>query len=279
LAFHSNTSQIEPILKQQKPGKPPMKKNSSAVRLPGLCLLASLATLALPVNSPALAQGPTPKDCVEGEYVYVIIRACTALLMAGESDPVARGRYFVARANAFMHHDDIDPAAAIADYSEAIKVDPKNIVAIKGRAHSYVFVSEHEHAEADWSRAIELEPALDDNYQHRGLSRLALGHGEEALADFNKVIETNPKQLDAYIGRAKAYDLLNKRDLTLKEIDAALAIDGNYIPAYVARGEAADRWGNVELAVDSYAHALKLNGMNLKVRQALQRLGVFTPAN
>jgi Tfp pilus assembly protein PilF len=90
-------------------------------------------------------------------------------------------------------------------------------------------------------------------------------------------LEINAKSVEALTGLASSYEHLGKKDEAQKNFAAALAIDPNNVPALIARAEAAERWGDRKLAIESYSAAIRLNGMQLKPRQALQRLGVETP--
>ena len=236
--------------------------------------LAFAVLTAMPL---AYAQEPDVAACEEGEIAINVIRACQILIGLPQTDDKARGRYLTIRGNAWMKEQEAD--AAITDFSQAIKIDPKNDAALEGRARAQTFEGHHDLAAADWGSLIQLHPDRHDFYLHRGTSLVAFKKPVEALADFTKSIDLEPKNVAAYVGRAKAYDQQNDREKALKEFNLALTVDPAYIPAYIAKAEAAERWGEVPMAVESYATALRLNGMNLHVRQELQRLGVYTPSN
>lgn len=223
------------------------------------------------------AQTTTKNDCHQEEISSLAVRACSVLINGPDLELAERGHLFTLRGNAWMKDD--EPGAAVSDFARAIDIDPKNLLALKGRARAYTLIGEHNLSSEDWSRVIELTTEDDDAYLHRGLSELAAGKADQAVADFSKAIAINNKNINAYIGRGRAYDRLNEREKALKEFEMAVAIDPNYIPVYEARAEAADAWGETKLAIDNYLAAIKLNAFNLKVRQALQRLGVDTPPN
>ena len=238
---------------------------------------AAIAAMFLITSQLARAQDQALDDCEKAEVAADAVRACTALLGKPGLDAATRGRVFVFRGNGWLKEE--EPAAAVDDFAAAIAIDPKNTEAITGRARAHAILGEHEQAAKDWDLAIAAAPSAESGYYQRGVSYVAAGKANEAIADFNKVTEINPKNIEAFIGRAKAYDKLNDREKALREFDAGIALDKDYLPIYIARAEIADRWGETKLAVDSYLTALRLNGMNLKARQALQRLGVYTPPN
>ena len=238
---------------------------------------AAAAAFVLLSAVPVLSQEPDVAACEDGEIATNVIRACSTLIALPQSDEKVHARLLTIRGNAWMKEQEAD--AAITDYAQAIKIDPKNDAAIEGRARAQTLEGHHDLAAADWGRMIELHPERHDFYLHRGASQLAAKKPNEAMGDFNKAIELDAKNVAAYVGRAKAYDQLKDREKALKEFTSALTVDPSYIPAYIAKAEAAERWGDVPMAVESLATALRLNGMNLHVRQELQRLGVYTPSN
>ena len=58
---------------------------------------------------------------------------------------------------------------------------------------------------AEYSRAIDLNPKQPAFYENRAFAYLAMGSERlnEALTDFNQVIELSPKDERAYVGRAR----------------------------------------------------------------------------
>ena len=62
---------------------------------------------------------------------------------------------------------------AIAAYSEAIRVDPKQSHAYHGRGVAYGGVRKHDEAIADCTEAIRLDPTCARAYEVRGLAHLS----------------------------------------------------------------------------------------------------------
>ena len=57
---------------------------------------------------------------------------------------------------------------AIADYDEAIKLDPKNANAYSYRGLAWYWKSEYDKAIADYDEAIKLDPKSPRRYSNRG---------------------------------------------------------------------------------------------------------------
>ena len=227
--------------------------------------------------APASAQGPDISDCELEEHANDAVRACSAWVAKVEIDEETRAKVLGLRAKAWMNQE--EPEAAVGDFTLAIQLVPQNAERFRARARAYTSLLQHELAAADWAIVTGLQPNDDDAYYHRGQSQLNAGKTQEALVDFDKAIEINAKNIEAFIGRGRAFARLDQRDKSLAELAAAIKLDPAYIPAHLARAELADSWGQTQVAIESYQQALKYNGMNLKVRRELQRLGVFTPPN
>ena len=215
------------------------------------------------------------EDCDQDHLASLAIRACTALINSGKSDGAARANLFVLRGKAWMSEQ--EPEEAAVDFTHALEIEPKNIEALERRARVLAQVEKHDKAAADWGQLIALKPDDALAYNNRAKNLLAAGQPDAAISDFTKALELSPKSVEAHVGLAGAYDAKKDRTKALEEFALALAIDPGNIAAHIAKAEAAERWGEPKLAIESYLAAVKYNGMLLKPRQALQRLGVETP--
>lgn len=78
---------------------------------------------------------------------------------------------------------------ALADYNQAIQLDPKNAQNYTQRAKYYLQKNELEKAKADYTKAIELDPNQPKYYHVRSLISFNSQNYQEALQDINKAIE------------------------------------------------------------------------------------------
>jgi tetratricopeptide (TPR) repeat protein len=86
-----------------------------------------------------------------------------------------------------------DPHHAIADFDQAIRLDPKNAYAYNGRGGAYIVKGDLDHGIADFDQAIMLDPKYAKFYSDRGNVYGAAGDLDHAMADFEKAIRLDPK--------------------------------------------------------------------------------------
>jgi tetratricopeptide (TPR) repeat protein len=107
------------------------------------------------------------------------------------------------RGNAYSTKHDYD--RAIADYNEAIILDPKYVAPYNGRGNVYNDKRDYDRAIADYSQAIALDPKYALAFNGRGLAYAHKGELDPAIADYNQALTLDPKYLQAVYNRALAY--------------------------------------------------------------------------
>ena len=85
-------------------------------------------------------------------------------------------------------------AEAIQLAGKAAAADPKDARPLLLRAHAYNELHDSAKAVADYSAALKLNPRTSLAYQRRGEAQFRLGHFKESIADFDKFIELMPEQ-------------------------------------------------------------------------------------
>ena len=82
---------------------------------------------------------------------------------------------------------------AIAEYGQAIRLDPEATVAYYNRGVAYQEQLQFQLAIEDYNDAIRLDPSYFDAYNNRGGAYIALGEYGRALQDLDLAIRLNPK--------------------------------------------------------------------------------------
>ena len=95
---------------------------------------------------------------------------------------------------------------AIADYSQAIALDPKNADAYTGRGLALRDSSRLEQALADFNKAIDLDPKNANAFLGRGLTYQRQNQNPQAVADFEMYLKLAPNALD----RNRVQQLINQ---------------------------------------------------------------------
>jgi tetratricopeptide (TPR) repeat protein len=93
---------------------------------------------------------------------------------------------------------------AIADYDEAIRLDPKYARAFTNRGNVYDAKSEYDRAIADHSEAIRLDPKYAVAINNRGIVYIHKKDYERAAADFAEVIRLVPNVWQPLRNRARS---------------------------------------------------------------------------
>ncbi|MBI1278902.1 MAG: TIR domain-containing protein [Anaerolineaceae bacterium] len=125
--------------------------------------------------------------------------------------------------------DDYD--GQIADYTEAIRLNPQYAIAYKNRATALNKKGDIEGAIADANEAIRINSKLADAYNELAIAHNSKGHYYSALADSNIAIRINPKLADAYINRGVTLYNQQEYKSAIADFEAALRIDPNYANA------------------------------------------------
>jgi formylglycine-generating enzyme required for sulfatase activity len=141
---------------------------------------------------------------------------------------------YLNRGNAFVNEGHSE--RALADYNQAIALDPKNADAFNARCYARAILGQLQTALADCNQSLALRPNDAATLDSRGLTYLKLGQFDNAIADYNAVLKINPKKALSLYGRGIAEfnsgDLISGPD----DIEAAEAIQFDVARQMVALG-------------------------------------------
>ena len=131
---------------------------------------------------------------------------------------------------------------AVADFSEAIRIDPKYPVSYSERGQALFKLGETDRAIADYSAAIKRDPQFGAALRARGMAYLYRGATDLALADLSRAIklaEDDPSLMAPievfYARRSRATINGNKQQYDLAIVDCTALINSYMQDPSVAR--------------------------------------------
>ena len=167
---------------------------------------------------------------------------------------------------------------AMADYGEAIRLDPRSANARLFRSSLFQNAGDHDRAIADLSEAIRIDPSVALFFTRRGVSYDAKHDYERAIADFTESLRLNPGNIDAIWGRGQANAYAGYRARAIADYTEAIRLDPRFSFAYHDRGVAYRMKGDREHAISDFRQDVRLSpGTAGPSRAALESLGVGEP--
>lgn len=117
----------------------------------------------------------------------------------------------------------------------------------------------YDQAIANFNEAIRLDPNYDYAYHNRGQAWSASGRDDLALADFNRAIQINPSVAEPYVDRGRVLSNLGSYERAVADLDQALRLKPSYALANVVRGMVREKQGLYDRALADYTEALRLS--------------------
>ena len=258
-----------------------------------------LGALIIGVSSLAAAQEPASwsaalGDCLASANGKTIARACNAAIEAGADSPANLARAHLKRAGVRVVTAadgrttlEYDPDRALADFSEAIRLDPRFVAAYDARARAWQGKGDLDRAIADCDEAIRLrqfEP--DPNYALPDLHYLFVRRGDvwrdkgaldRALADFEAALAAKPNdhnRLLAILNRGLTYQMMRQFDRALADFSELIRERWSIPSSYAGRGLVHLQMGDRRQAWDDFSSAIERSDYRGTLAFALHGRGV-----
>jgi len=151
--------------------------------------LAAVAVGILWLWSPAGDQTFNHHACLnlEGE---IALKGCNEAIASGAFEGAKAADLYAMRG--YQRHLKDDLPGALSDYGEAIRLDPRLVMAFNNRGNIYLDTGQYDEALADYDRALALNPNKPDPLASRGWIYHQKGEGERARKDFEKALALDP---------------------------------------------------------------------------------------
>jgi tetratricopeptide (TPR) repeat protein len=160
--------------------------------------------------------------------------------------------------------------SALADFSKAIELAPKDASLCQERGETEIELKQYDAALADLNKALELKPDDINVIKFRGFAEIGLNQWDKAVADFSAVIQKKPDDLQSYDRRALAYRSLKNYDASIADYTFLITKNPNDLEALTKRGYTYSLAQQYENAIADYQAELKVNPQDNDTFQRLQ---------
>lgn len=155
--------------------------------------IGSVVALLLFSSAAFAASEQDRQDCRASQDRDRQIAACSRVIESGGEAARSRALAYAYRGIAYAAAKK-DYDRAIADLSEAIRLDPKYIATYNNRGYVYFNKKNYDRAIADYNEAIRLDPSFERAYRLRALAYERIGRKDDAISDYRKSLLLNPSE-------------------------------------------------------------------------------------
>jgi tetratricopeptide (TPR) repeat protein len=185
-----------------------------------------LATFAVLFVLPALPAAADDRDTCQAASGDVAIDGCTRAISSGSAGGQSlaqlyqwRGHQHLQKAQRDRNGGELD--RAIADFTEAIGIDPETVGCFTCRCAARLVAGQLADALEDCNEALRRKPNNGAALQNRGFTEIQLELFDFAIADFNAGLKLSPTDPEKLYGRGLARQ--KKGDKTGGDSDIAAA--------------------------------------------------------
>jgi tetratricopeptide (TPR) repeat protein len=240
-------------------------------RSAGAATAVAIAIAIETIGGAACAQdhGERYRECYEGGVADRVIAACSVVIgeRAGDRQDIAAA--FKNRGDA--HDDKGEYELALADYGEALALEPQDGDVLNSRGATRTALGQYEDAIADFDRAVTLARGKAVPLSNRCFAKAAAGRLEDALADCDRAVRMHPARLPALVTRGFVYLRLKRADEAIADYDKVLAKRAD--EPYALFGRAAARLMKGDLR-GSDADVVRAEAVKPDIADHMARIGV-----
>ena len=150
------------------------------------------------------------------------------------------------------------PEAAIADFTQAIRLRPADAEAYVERAQARLGREDYAGVIADCSAAIDRDSRLPLAFNLRGIAIRQSGNPQQSIADFTRAIDLAPDEAN-YFQRAATYQTLGQHALAIADLDQVIVLKPDGPQAFYARALSRGARGDTAGANQDRRQALLLD--------------------
>ncbi len=140
---------------------------------------------------------------------------------SGAEPGAALYRRAAANATAALGHYE----QAVADFTEALTLDPKDVACYRSRAAAHLNASAFAQALADLDEALKLQPDSAALLAQRGMVRFRCGAYAEAVADYTRSLQQKPDLAEVHFDRGVAHAAAGDFDAAVADFTEAIRLE------------------------------------------------------
>ncbi|AFY56543.1 cytochrome c biogenesis factor [Rivularia sp. PCC 7116] len=155
-----------------------------------------------------------------------------------------------------------DLKGALADYNKSLSLQPSDAYAYMGRSFTHLKLQDKISAIADVNQAISIAPNYALPYLILGVIHYNFGDTPKAITTFNKasqLLAAQGNQSYAHGSQALAFQLSNNYPAAINSFTKAIKANPQDAEMYELRGDVYSRNGNIKKALADYAQAIRIN--------------------
>lgn len=172
-----------------------------------------------------------------------------------------------------------DVDSAIAEFENALLIDPQNVNVRNSLGVCFSSKEEHEKALDEFIKVMELSPDDVMAPYNAGLAYVMTGDKEKALEMFLKAYSLGKDQFEVVIQLGRLYLDIKDLESARKYLEKAVEINSESGPANRFLGECYSELKMTDEAVQAYSQAVKINGNDANSLSALACLYALKKIN
>jgi tetratricopeptide (TPR) repeat protein len=148
---------------------------------------------------------------------------------------------------------------AIANFDEAIRLDPDDARAYNIRGNAWDEMGVSERALADYDEAIRIDPNNPAVFHDRAILWHRKGALDKALVDLDRAIRFSFSDANIYCDRGLVWYEKGRHDRAIADFNQAIKLDPNFAAAYINRGVILHRNRKFNVALADGGKAIRVD--------------------
>ncbi|MDA1128012.1 MAG: tetratricopeptide repeat protein [Chloroflexi bacterium] len=196
-------------------------------------------------------------------FLWILTSIALLTLACGVDTPSVSGREAkdFYESGVRLYQEELYPAA-IAQFDEAIAIDPRHYLAQFTRGLAHQALGNYNEAVLAFNETVVLRPEFAAAYSSRGMVYQILGYPDLAIESYDVAISIDDQRA-TYVSRASAHAQLGNYEQAINDYNFAIQRDVNFAPPYVERAKANMCLGNDQEAIQDMQLAIDLGDPRL----------------